>query len=182
MSFWTEIHWSEGMFLRPHHFQAAQRRMETVINTGFDSLRPFAWGFLRMDVASEPLANFTLRLDDCVVRMKDGTWVEIPENTQVPPLNFEEAMEAVRGPLDIFLGIPEMQEVRANSVSLERPEQVNGTPRYEPHPITRRDENTGENAQMVYVRRMRGRLFVTGEDMTIEQIAEVARGPDRPER
>ena len=21
MAFWTEIHWSEGMFLRPHHLQ-----------------------------------------------------------------------------------------------------------------------------------------------------------------
>ena len=55
MSFWTEIHWSEGMFLRPHHLQAAQRRVETVINTGFDSLRPYAWGFVRLNIASEPL-------------------------------------------------------------------------------------------------------------------------------
>ena len=166
MSFWTEIHWSEGMFLRPHHFQAAQRRLETVVNTGFDSLRPYAWGFARLEVATEPLENFTLRLDECAVRMKDGTWVEIPENTQVPPLNFQETMDSAGGPLDIYLGIPEMQEVRANSVPLERPELVSGTPRFEPQPIMRRDENTGENPQMVYVRRMRGRLFVAGEDMT----------------
>jgi len=166
MSFWTEIHWSEGMFLRPHHLQAAQRWLETVVSTGFDSVRPFGWGFVRLSVASEPLENFTLRLDECVVRMPDGTWVEIPENTQVSPLSFEEQLDAAKGRLDVHLGLPQMQEVRANSVSLERPEDVNGTPRYEPHPVVRRDENTGENPQMVYVRRMRARLFAEGDDMT----------------
>jgi len=166
MSFWTEVHWSEGMFLRPHHLQAGQRWVETVINTGFDSLRPYAWGFVRVSIASEPLENFTLRLDECVVRMKDGTWVEIPENTEVGPLDIQPALEAASGPLDVFLGIPQMQAVRANSVSLERPELSDGTPRYEPHPVVKRDENTGENPQTVYVRRMRGRLFVAGDDMT----------------
>ena len=166
MSFWTEIHLSEGMFLRPHHLQVAQRWAETVVNAGLDSLRPYAWGFVRLSIATDPLENFTLRLDECVVRMKDGTWVAIPENTEVSPLNVQSALEAARGPLEVHLGIPQMQEVRANSVSLEHPEQVNGTPRYEPHPVVRRDENTGENAQMVYVRRIRGRLFAAGDDMT----------------
>ncbi len=166
MDFWTEVHWMEGMFIRPHHFQAAQRRADTITRVGFDSLRPYAWGFLRLNAAPEPLENFMLRLDECTLRMKDGTWIAIPENTQVPPLDFKDAMEAVSGPLDVYLGIPELQEVRANAVSLDRPEQVTGTPRFEPHPITRRDENTGENAQMIYVRQARGRLFVEGDDMT----------------
>ncbi|UCC28846.1 MAG: type VI secretion system baseplate subunit TssK, partial [Phycisphaerales bacterium] len=166
MSFWTEVHWSEGMFLRPHHLQAGQRWVETVINTGLDSLRPYAWGFVRVSIASEPLENFTLRLDECVVRMKDGTWVEIPENTEVEPLDIQQALEAASGPLDVCLGIPQIQAVRANTVSLERPELTDGTPRYEPHPVVKRDENTGENPQTVYVRRMRGRLFVAGDDMT----------------
>ena len=169
MNFWTEVHWSEGMFLRPHHLQVGQRWLETVIRTGFDSIRPFAWGFAALDVAQEPLENFTLRLDACAVRMKDGTWVRIPENTQVDPLSFEDAFEAAGGSLDIHLGIPQMQEVRANSVPLEAPlapEAADGTPRYEPQPVRRRDENTGANPQLVYVRRIRGRLFAEGEDMT----------------
>jgi type VI secretion system protein ImpJ len=166
MSFWTEVHWSEGMFLRPHHLQAGQRFVETIINIGLDSLRPFGWGFVRLSIAPEPLENFTLRLDECVVRMKDGTWVQIPENTQVPPLDFQQALESAGGPVDLYFGVPRMQAVRANSMSLEHPEQTNGTPRYEPHPVVKRDENTGENPQTIYVRQMRGRLFVAGDDMT----------------
>ena len=87
--------------------------------------------------------------------MKDGAWVRIPENTEVPPLEFPDALDAGGGAVEIFLGIPQMQEVRANSVSLEDPASTSGTPRYEPHPTSRRDENTGENPQTVYVRRMR---------------------------
>ena len=143
MSFWTEVLWSEGMFLRPHHLQAAQRWMETVLRTGLDAIRPYAWGFMTLEVAPEPLENFTLRLDSCAVRMKDGTWVRIPDNTEVGPLNFQERFEEAGGQLDVHLGIPQMQEVRANSVSLEHPDQADGTPRYEPHAHMRRDENTG---------------------------------------
>ena len=182
MSFWTEVHWSEGMFLRPHHLQAGQRWLETIMRTGFDAARPYAWGFATLDVAQEPLENFTLRLDACAVRMKDGTWVRIPENTEVGPLSFQEPFEAAGGSLDVHLGIPQMQEVRANSVSLEQPEQVDGTPRYEPQPIKRRDENTGQNPQLVYVRRMRGRLFGEGEDMTGYDTVRIGtvRRTDRP--
>jgi type VI secretion system protein ImpJ len=170
------------MFLRPHHLQAAQRRMETVIRTGLDSARPFAWGFVGLQIAPEPLENFTLRLDSCSVRMKDGTWLQIPENTQVPPLNFEDAMDSGGGVVDIHLGIPEMQEVRANTVSLEEPEHADGTPRFEPQAVMRRDENTGANPQTVYVRRMRGRLFTADEDMTGYETVRlgIVKRTDRP--
>lgn len=166
MKFWTEIHWSEGMFLRPHHLQAAQRRADTIVNSGFDALRPFGWGFVHLNIATEPLENYTLRLDECGARFTDGTWVQVPDNTDVPPLDFQDALESADGPLDIYFGIPRMQEVRANAVSLERPGAVSGTPRYEPSAVVRRDENTGENPQTLYVRRIRGRLFVAGADMT----------------
>lgn len=151
------------------------------MRAGFDALRPFAWGFSELQIAAEPLENFTLRLDRCDLRLKDGTWVRVPENTEVEPLNFKKAMEASAN-VDVFLGIPHMQDVRANSVSLEDPTQTTGSPRYEPHPVTRRDENTGTNPQTIYIRKMRARLFVAGEDMGGYEIVRVGRvrRTDRP--
>lgn len=182
MAFWTEVHWSEGMFLRPHHLQAGQRWMETLLQTAFDAARPYPWGFLELQIAPEPLENFTLRLDRCVLRLKDGTWACIPGNTEVEPLEFKKALDAANGTLDLYLGIPQMQEVRPNSISIENPEQVLGLPRYEPFPITKRDENTGENPQRVYVRRMRGRLFVATDDMAGYDVLRIGRvrKTDRP--
>lgn len=175
MAFWTEIHWSEGMFLRPHHLQGAQRYLETVVRTSVEAVRPFAWGFYSLRVAKEPLENFTLRLDLCELRLKDGSWVRAPENTQIDPLNFKAAMDAGNNALDIYLGIPAMQEVRANSISLEAPESTEGSPRYEPVAIVKRDENTGANPQTLYVRRMNGRLFLGNEDMTGYETVRVCR-------
>jgi len=170
------------MFLRPHQLQASQRWVETIVSGGFNALRPFGWGFLKLGIAQEPLENFTLRLDECIVRMKDGTWVHVPENTEVEPLDFQDQLDQTEGPLEVLLGIPQLQEVRANSVPLEDPERVSGTPRYEPVAVVRRDENTGENPQTVYVRRKRGKLFTAGDDSTgydVVRIGAIVKS-DRP--
>ncbi len=182
MTFWTEIHWYEGMFLRPHHLQAGQRRLETLVRATLDAATPFAWGFVELEIAQEPLENCTLRVDRCALRLKDGTWVRVPENTEVAPLNFEAALADRGGAVDVHFGVPQMQEVRANAVPLESPERVSGAPRYEPQALTRRDENTGENPQTLYVRRMRGKLFSAGEDMTGYEVVRLGRvkRTDRP--
>jgi type VI secretion system protein ImpJ len=182
MTFWTEIHWYEGMFLRPHHLQAAQRRLETLLRSSLDVACTFAWGFVELEIAKEPLENCTLRVDRCEARLKDGTWVRVPENTDVAPLNFEAALGTGGGSVDLYLGVPQMQEVRANAVPLENPERVTGAPRYEPHALTRRDENTGENPQTLYIRRMRGKLFYAGQDMTGYEVVRLCRvkRTDRP--
>jgi len=182
MNLWTEVHWSEGMFLRPHHMQGFQRHMETVMRATMGGVDPYPWGFLDLHIASEPLENFTLRLENCTVRMKDGTWVHIPENTQVPPLSFEKQMEQGGGQVEILFGIPALREVRANAISLQAPSRIDGTPRFEPQTIMRRDENTGENPQPMYVRRMRGKLFTASEDTTDYETVRlgVIRRTDRP--
>jgi len=175
MPIWTEIHWSEGMFLRPHHLQSSQRWLETVIRAAFDAARPFGWGFVTLRVAREPLENFVFRLDECEARLKDGTWIRIPENTDVAPLNFKELMDRGQNAVDVYLGVPQMQDVRPNSVSIEQPDRLDGSPRYEPLPLVRRDENTGMNPQTLYVRRMRGRLFAGGQDTTGYEVLRIGR-------
>lgn len=170
------------MFLRPHHLQTGQRYLETITRTALDGTRAFAWGFLGFRIAEEPLENFTLRLDGCTARFKDGTWAQVPDNTKVGPLNFQDALEANGGQVDLYFGIPSMQEVRANAVSLQEPDRDQGTPRYEPYTVIRRDENTGQNPQSVYVRHMRGRLFTADEDMTGYEVLPLGRirRSDRP--
>ncbi len=175
MNSWTEVHWSEGMFLRPHHLQAGQRWFENLVRTGLDSTRPYCWGFGALQIAADPLENFTLRLDRCDLRLKDGTWLRIPDNTEVDPLNFKDALDQAQGHLEIFFGVPTFQEVRANSVSLENPESTTGTPRYEPFPVSKRDENSGENPQVIYMRRARGRLFTQFDDMTGFEVIRLGR-------
>ena len=41
------VHWHEGMFLRPHHFQAADRHAARVLAQNVGLIRSHGWGFGR---------------------------------------------------------------------------------------------------------------------------------------
>lgn len=179
MSQWNAVHWHEGMFLRPQHLQMDRRWIETLANLSVQACRAYPWGILKLGYAADALQNFTLRLDECLLRMKDGSWLAIPDNVSIEPLNFQEALSASDQPLDILIGVPQYDEVRPNSISVTNPQEVSGNPRFEPVPHFARDENAGDNRQRLLVRRLRGRLFHGRDDMTgydVMRIGAVRRG------
>lgn len=51
MAWKNKVIWSEGMFLRPQHFQQQARYVENLVETRCGVLRSHAWGFteLRLD-------------------------------------------------------------------------------------------------------------------------------------
>ena len=44
MSWYSKVIWSEGMFLRPQHFQQQDRHIETLVRQSCAPLRPYGWG------------------------------------------------------------------------------------------------------------------------------------------
>ena len=165
MRFWPEVHWSEGQFLRPHHFQAAFRQTETLRGAMLSAAQPFAWGFLSLSLTREAIENHSIEINSCELILRDGTLVKIPENCSLDPRDFKKAFDQASGPLDVYFGVPDLQVVRRN---VQRPgETLEGqTPRYSIDVSERYDENTGENPQSVEVRRMRGAVFLGSEDRT----------------
>jgi len=163
MRFWPEVHWSEGQFLRPHHFQALVRQVETLRSAMLAAAQPFDWGFLSLHLVEEALANHVLEIHSCELLLRDGTWVKIPENCGLDPRDFKKVLDKAAGPLDVYLGVPELQAVRGNV--LNPGEQLDGrNPRYAIDLVERYDENTGENPQSIEVRRLRGAVFFGDED------------------
>src|SRR4051794_26608005 len=69
------IHWHEGMFLRPHHLQAAQRHLEQVSNTGDKWDLNYNWGLRRIAIDREALANHRLVIHSLQARLRDGTLI-----------------------------------------------------------------------------------------------------------
>lgn len=165
MKFWPEVHWSEGQFLRPHHFQAALRQVETLRGAMLEAAQPFGWGFLSLDLTQEAIENNLIEVHACELLLRDGTWVKIPENCSLDPRDFKKLFDQAAGPLDVYLGVPELQAVRSN---VQNPgEQLDGrSPRYAIDLSERYDENTGENPQAIEVRRLRGAIFLGDEDRT----------------
>ncbi len=54
------VHWHEGMFLRPHHLQAAQRHIAQLQHTADQWDHPFSWGLRVFDLDRDALANHRL--------------------------------------------------------------------------------------------------------------------------
>ena len=79
------VAWREGQFLRPQHFQQADRWSDSRLRARADALRPYPWGLTEIaideDLAS--LGTFT------VVRARgvlpDGTAFSIPDDLPPPP-------------------------------------------------------------------------------------------------
>jgi type VI secretion system protein ImpJ len=81
----NRVAWREGQFLRPQHFQQADRSFDSRLRARADLLRPYPWGLseIQIDEDMATLGKFT------VVRAKgvmpDGTAFSIPDELPPPP-------------------------------------------------------------------------------------------------
>lgn len=108
------VHWSEGMLVLPHHFQAADAALRDEMAALLDWREPYSYGLRRFEWTREALANFELRVTKLHVRLKNGLVVAYPENAHLSHLDlrpqFTEHQE-----LYVFLAVPETVEGRSNA-------------------------------------------------------------------
>ena len=50
MSWYSKVVWSEGLFLRPHHLQQADRYLENLIESRARYATPYPWGFAALEI------------------------------------------------------------------------------------------------------------------------------------
>ena len=76
--------WTEGMFLRPQHFQAQDRFLDSQLKARVDSVQPWAWGFTEI-VIDESLASLgKFGVTRAAGVMPDGTPFTIPDDLPPP--------------------------------------------------------------------------------------------------
>src|SRR5262249_16161743 len=158
MRFWPEIHWSEGQFLRPHHFQAAFRQIETQRVGLAGAIHPYSWGFASLELPADSGQGSPLGIRGGELLLPSGTSGKGPGNGVVDQRDFKKEFDQSPGAMPVYFGVPELQRVRANVVNPG--EAVDGrNPRYAIDLKEVNDENTGENPQQIEVRRLRGVIF-----------------------
>lgn len=84
MSDRNRVAWREGMFLRPQHFQAQDRFVESFVGARHDWALPYSWGLAELEIDSglAELGQFAIRSAKGI--MPDGTPFSIPAD-QPPP-------------------------------------------------------------------------------------------------
>lgn len=77
-----DIHWEEGTFLLPHHFQRAQQQASRRVGALLPTLLPFAYGLLdQIEIAQGELAQGVLRVIRLRALLPGGILVTSPGNT-----------------------------------------------------------------------------------------------------
>ena len=84
MSWRSKVVWSEGLFLRPHHFQQGDRYLEWATTARTRNLAPFSWGFSRLDIDHGLAQRGKFGLEAAWGVMQDGTPFQLEGKEELP--------------------------------------------------------------------------------------------------
>ncbi len=112
----NRVIWSEGMFLRPQHFQQHDRFFESLIRGMTLETRAYAWGFSRLKLDISCLAIGKLGVMECSGVFQDGTPFNLPQDDLLPlPLDIPETEKSSVVYIALPLRRPDSSEVDSES-------------------------------------------------------------------
>ena len=190
------VHWHEGLFLRPQHFQAADRYWHELVHTSEAWDHPYNYGLRAIEFSQEALANHQFEVQRLYARLRDGTLISLEPGQQPDRVDVKAGMvqlsqakadlaeafnqEAI---IQVFLGIPKMKLGR-NNVSDPK---ASGTGRYVGSRLSLQDESQGGDDQEIELKALNVRILLSTQDCTgyellpIAQIKRASEGEAKPQ-
>ncbi|GEK74571.1 MULTISPECIES: type VI secretion system baseplate subunit TssK [Halomonas] len=96
--------WSEGLFIKPQHFQQQQRSLQGLVDTRLRGVGGYLHGFLTLELNAEYLSFGRIALSRASGVMPDGTPFHLPDDDLEPPaLEIDDASVANQV---VYLGVP----------------------------------------------------------------------------
>jgi len=134
MSDSNRVVWSEGLFLRPQHFQQAERFIERVLAESTRQLQTCAWGFSRIELDQELAKLGKVGVASVEGIFPDMTPFDVPNGADIPtPVEIPDSAKDVTVALALPLRRPGMP-----SMAL-KPSQTNALVRYHAADFDARD-------------------------------------------
>ena len=152
--------------MQPHHLQMMQRRLQSDIRAVRSLLTPYACGVVEAKLSPDDLADGRIRFERLRAIMPSGREVSYPEDAQLPALDIKAELARSGGMIEILLAVPLWANNRANA--FRQGERVDSRVKllYIPEEAAEvADENTGDNPQVVQVRKLNARVVIKGEDL-----------------
>lgn len=172
------INWSEGMFLRPHHFQAAEKFWNELIGHNTDCVSPYAYGIKTVEVSAQALQNGSFEFGNLTARFKDGSIVA-QDKTHIERIELGDRLnkeEMGEKPVVAYLGVPIAQEGQANVA-----DTPGGVERFVGHERTIPDDSVGGNRQEVGFKSLNCRVIFSTETVNGYELIPLARLKKSPE-
>ncbi len=171
----SPVHWHEGLFLQPHHLQRLQKALYDESAGQRQLTWPYPYGVVEARLSNDELENSRIRLDRLHVIMPSGLEVDFPRNAELPTLDIKQAFASSAGGFYIYLGVPLWFDRRPNSIEPSKDLDTRAKLLYRVTEIECTDENTGENAKPVLVRRINARLLLESEDRSDLEVIPLLR-------
>ncbi|MCA9286957.1 MAG: type VI secretion system baseplate subunit TssK [Phycisphaerales bacterium] len=159
----SQVHWHEGLFLQPHHLQAADRHALERVERERRLAWSYPYGVIEYKLNEDELENMRVRFDRLRLVMPGGTYMDVRENADLPPLDVKKTLAGASGPVRIEIGIPIWYHNRANSIEpgggdwrVKRLYRVSESEQF--------DENSGDNKQPMLIRKINARLLLPDDD------------------
>src|SRR5688572_198723 len=101
------VHWSEGLFLVPQHFQAADRHYGELLerSSKFDS--EYNYGLRRIQYSEDAILNQSFQIQELAARTREGTIIDLGEGQEPDRIGMKEALaQAKKLVLNANLAVP----------------------------------------------------------------------------
>jgi type VI secretion system protein ImpJ len=108
------IHWQEGLFLQPHHFQWQDLYFQSQIDPLHRYLSPSFWGTGQIVIHQEALSNHVFNVLNGEFRFPDLTHAIYPGNAILESRNFEKAWKDKGKPFTVYLGVRKLSRSGKN--------------------------------------------------------------------
>lgn len=177
---YEQVAWLEGMFLRPHHMQAAERNVQELIRSHISLDQGYAYGLRTISFSKEAIANGQFELSECHARLRDGTviWISVGQEpdrkelggaTSVQARTLSDVFETEES-IDVYLAVPKLRLGRTNTLP-----DKGGDHRYVSTESQVPDENAGGNEQEICQRALNVRLMLGNENLAGFETIRIAR-------
>lgn len=170
MSARNRVVWSEGLFIKPQHFQQQQRYTENIIDVRISSASRYLYGITDILLNPEYLSFGRIAIERAVGVMPDGTVFCIPQEDMLP-----KALEIVDSSFAnqiVYLAIP----LRTDSITEITWPESTGSGRYELLRHEARDIHTQQgDSTPIDVSPVSIRLMLEKEDRSAYASIAIAR-------
>ena len=156
----NRVVWSEGLFLRPQHFQQQDRHVDRLLDLRVGAIRSHGWGFTALDIDRDLLATGKFAVRRAQGVFPDGTPFSIPDDDPAPP-----ALEVPANARNsrVLLAIPLR---RAGAVEVDRGNGARAITRLERQELEVRDNGgLDEEPALLEVAALRTRLVLEDEPL-----------------
>lgn len=173
------VHWYEGQYLHPQHFQAAERSRVESHQRGELWNHPVHYGLQRLEISEEALSNQRFELRSLQARMPDGTLVDLESGQEPDRVDIRDALQSAvdlsesfdqHPVLRVFLALPKFR-MGIQNVTRDANSQ---SARYIEVTRSLQDESSGGNDQEIELRRLNVRILVSTQDLAGYDVMPIA--------